>query len=187
MVTDQGLKLKLFLLCVYYLTLWLNENVIEIKGSHSVLVIQGLHLKGKNTPASWLVYGTFNAAAARHSDAEWSSRWPEEGHSSRITRPQLCSNCIFFCKKQKQKPNTLPWRIFPLLIVFSCRKLLLSLQTERIAAITASWMIGAQQQHHIVWNASPRSSFPIYTNRLSTHGLIPVLTVSSGKAFPLFI
>ena len=54
-------------------------------------------------------------------------------------------------------------------------------QTERIAAFKASWVIGAQQQHLIVWNASPWSSSPIYTHRLHAHGLFPVLTISPGK------
>lgn len=66
------------------------------------------------------------------------------------------------------------------------------MQTEWIAAIKASWMIGAQQQqqqqqHHIVWNASPRSSFPIYTHRLATHGPLPALTVLSGKTPAFFL
>lgn len=38
--------------------------------------------KKKGKAASWLVYGTFNAAAALHSDVQWRSGWPEEGRFS---------------------------------------------------------------------------------------------------------
>lgn len=38
--------------------------------------------KKKGKAAGWLVYGTFNAAAALHSDVEWRSGWPEEGRFS---------------------------------------------------------------------------------------------------------
>lgn len=38
--------------------------------------------KKKEKAASWLVYGTFNAAAALHSDVERRSGWPEEGRFS---------------------------------------------------------------------------------------------------------
>lgn len=43
----------------------------------------------KGKAASWLVNGTFNAAAALHSDVEWRSGWPEEGRFSGKTSRNL--------------------------------------------------------------------------------------------------
>lgn len=94
---------------------WLDGNLSTL-----VLLIHRLHLKGGKAAASWLVYGTFNAAAAVHSDAEWSSGWPEEGRFSRKTTSHLYSNRIFL---NPPTPPTPPidacWGIFLSFIAFS--------------------------------------------------------------------
>lgn len=59
--------------------------------------------KKKGKAASWLVYGTFNAAAALHSDVERRSGWPEEGRfSGKTSRISITTT--------KKQPVQKPWR-----------------------------------------------------------------------------
>lgn len=101
--------------------------------------------------SSWVVSGTFIAAAALHSDAERSGGGTLLREKPPRISPLIASLyfSLRYAPPHSPTPSRRTLRGFFLNVIYSVGvsgKRSPGLHTERIAAVSASWVIGAQQQ-----------------------------------------